>query len=231
MWRSGEEYRSILETPPRSSGELEWIPLGPTRWPVRAERIQARVRIPRRWLPLSEGSALPSFEWQAREPEAIAAYVALVERLHRAFVEGDTRACKALHAEATSALPSSLLVLFEAQMRRERLWLIETLLRRHELPPVLSLPRPMDRRTLFSPPEPEYAPRLLPRQRPPELLLLKLARLHDRTTVRFMGNGETDSRDFISWMDESALQLLCAELPRKTPSWRQPCQHLVDTRP
>jgi len=231
LWRSGDEYRSILETPPQSLEGPEWIALGATRWPIREQRIQARVRLGSKWLPASRGSALPAFELQAREPEAVSSYLALVERLGRAFSEGDTPACKAIQAEAARVLPPVVLALFQAQVRRERLWLIEALVRSHGLLPVKFLPKPLDRRQYVSTPEPEYAPPLLPRQRPPEVLLLRLARLQDQAAVRFAGNEETGDRDFSSGLDEPELQVLCGELSRKAATWRRPCKHLLDTRP
>jgi hypothetical protein len=231
LWRQGDEYRSILDAEPPGLSGPDWIALGATRWPIREQRLQTRVRLASKWLPASSGPALPSFELNAREPEAVSSYVALVERLHRAFIAGDTPACKALQAEAARVLPPRIESLFQAQLRRERLWLIEALVRSQGLQPVKTLPKPLDRRQWVGPVEPEYVPALLPRQRPPEVLLLKLARLSDQAAVRFAGNEETGDRDFTSALDESELQVLCGELSQKAASWRRPCKHLLDTRP
>jgi hypothetical protein len=225
-----EEYRPAVEASPKGLGTPPWKLLGETRWPARERRIQARVQVDlERFFPPMRQSALPTFQLHASDPEGAAAYMSLVQRYGTAFREGDTPACQALQAEAERALPARLLVLFHAQIRRERLWLLEAFTRLHGLLPVKSVLKPVELR--FGASEQEYAPSLLPRKRPPELSLLRIARLHDQAAVRFGVDWETGQRDFSSWMNEPDLQVLCGELIRKAPAYRQLCKHLLDTRP
>ena len=223
-------YRPAEEASPKGLGTPPWKLLGQTRWPARERRLQARVQVDvEGFFPPMRQSALPAFQLHASDPEAAASYTSLVQRYGAAFREGDTPACQTLQSEAERTLPARLLLLFHAQLRRERLWLLEAFMRQHGLLPVKSVPRPVELR--FGNMEQEYAPSLLPRKPPPETGLLRLARLHDQAAVRFGVDWETGRRDFSSWMNESDLQVLCSELIRKAPAHRRLCKHLLDTRP
>lgn len=230
LWRSGTEYRAIPEVELDMASKREVVMLGATHWPLQAQRLETRFRPGAQWLTYSRGSALPSFEQEERSSEAVSAYVSLVGRQREAFRQGDTAKCKALQTEAEQALPVQLRALFAHQRRRERLWLLEALLSRHGLAVVKPLPQPLDS-LLSSLKGTDYAAALIPRQRPSELLLLRLARLHDQAAVRFGVNWETGSEDFSASLDETELQQLCGELRRKAPEWKRPCAHLMETRP
>jgi hypothetical protein len=78
--------------------------------------------------------------------------------------------------------------------------------------------------------EPEFAAPLLPRQRPPELLLLKLVRLYEAAVVPFGVSWENGDKNFSVSLREDELGALCQELIRRAPAYRRPCKHLLDTR-
>jgi len=94
LWRSGEEYVSLLDSSVRASGVPEGMAQGATRWPIRERRLQTRVHLRTETLSPMRGSALPSFQMQARDPEAASAYVEFIQRYGTAFVAGDSAACK-----------------------------------------------------------------------------------------------------------------------------------------
>lgn len=71
---------------------------------------------------------------------------------------------------------------------------------------------------------------LLPRQQPPEVLLLKLVRLHDTAAVNFGPDWATGRKEFSLRVNEDHLESLCTQLSRKAPAWRRVCRHLVGTR-
>lgn len=198
-------------------------------WPLDAKRLQVRVLVGKApgALTPSQGSALPYFRWEAEAPEAVAAYGELVGRLRRDFAAGKTQDCKALQAEADRILPSRLRPLFREQVERERLGLMEALVTQHGLRPVRPLPRPLER--VLARPTEGFAPALLPSQRPPEVLLLRLARLYDFASVPFGLDTGTGRESFSVSLSESEFQDLCKELGRRAPAWRRPCQHLTDT--
>jgi hypothetical protein len=224
LWRSGDEYRSILEPRDQEYGEPDWTALGPTRWPLRERRLQTRFRL--KEITSMRGSALPSFQLHSDDPEAVASYVALIERYGTAFRAGDTPACKAIRLEAMRILPPRIFTMFEERVLRERLWLIDAVGTAHMLPPVNSLPTPQE----YALDPPKYASLLLPLQAPPELMLLKLVRLHDQAVAHFGLDWTSGRKKFSLQVDETKLEGLCGELARKAPAYRRLCQHLVGTR-
>lgn len=230
LWKSGEEYHSILDMNHQDPAAADWTPAPrvATRWPVRADRLETRVLLGSRWFRPSSSSALPPYQLQTRAPEVVASYAALIERQRLAFRAGNTADSKAIQAEATKTLSPEVLSLFQAQTRRERLGLIQAMLRRHGIRPAKLLRRPLDQQFDDAGPE-DYAPSLIPLKPPPEVLLLRLARIHDQAAVRFGVDWETGTRDFSSWLDESALRGVCEDLSRKASGWRRPCKHLMHT--
>ncbi|WP_375758600.1 hypothetical protein [Corallococcus exercitus] len=227
--RSGEAYQVAPGLEPSRSREPAPVVITPMRWPLDTRKLQARVLVDKAGgvLAPSQGSALPFFRLEADAPEGVAAYGELVGRLRRDFTAGKTQDCKALQSEADRRLPPRVRSLFREQVERERLGLMEALLTQQGLRPVRALPKPPER--VLTRPADVYAPALLPSQRPPEVLLLRLARLYDFASVPFGVDAGDGREPFSVSLGASGLQDLCKELGRRAPAWRRPCQHLTDT--